>query len=157
VRSDPPRDAPGVVAFPPLLYTAALGIGLLLHWLAPRHPLPATAARLLGAVFVVGSAGLARWGERTMRRAGTNVDPRQPALELVVEGPFRYSRNPLYLALTGLYLGITLLVNAVWPLVLLVPLLAILRWGVIGREERYLEAKFGEPYRAYRARVGRWL
>lgn len=143
--------------FPPLLYLATLAVGLLLHWLVPRHPLPPTAARLLGAALVGASAVLGRWGERTMHRAGTNVDPRQPALELVEDGPFRFSRNPLYLALTGLYLGITLLVNAVWPLLLLLPLLAVVRWGIVGREERYLEAKFGEPYRAYRARVRRWL
>ena len=145
-----------MVALPPLLYAGALAVGLLLHWLAPRPPLPATTARILGAVLVAGSAVLARWGERTMHRAGTNVDPRQPALQLVADGPFRFSRNPLYIALTGLYLGITLLVNAVWPLLLLLPLLAVVRWGIIGREERYLEAKFGESYRAYRARVRRW-
>ncbi len=92
-----------------------------------------------------------------MRRAGTNVRPDQPTLALVFDGPFRFTRNPLYLAATGLYLGIALLVDALWPLLLLVPVLAVLRWGVVAREERYLEAKFGEPYRAYKARVRRWL
>jgi len=85
------------------------------------------------------------------------VDPRQPALALVVDGSFRFSRNPLYLGLTGFYLAITLLVNAVLPVLLLVPLLAVVHWGIIKREERYLEGKFGEPYRAYRSRVRRWL
>jgi len=92
-----------------------------------------------------------------MKRAGTNVRPDQPSLHLVTDGPFRYSRNPLYLATLGLYGGVTLLVDAVWPALLLVPLLAVLRWGVIAREERYLEAKFGDEYRAYKARVRRWL
>lgn len=155
--SQPSSDAPGVVAFPPLLYAATLGAGLVLQWLIPRHLLPPMPARLLGGLLLVGSGVIARWGERTMRRAGTNVDPRQPSLALVVEGPFRLSRNPLYLSLTGLYVGITLLVNALWPLLLLVPLLSVVHWGIIKREERYLEAKFGEPYRAYRARVRRWL
>ncbi len=150
-------DAPGGVVFSPLLYAATLGAGLVLQWLIPRHPLPPVPARLFGGLLLIGSAALARWGERTMRRAGTNVDPRQPAVALVVEGPFRFSRNPLYLSLTGLYLGMALLVNAIWPLILLVPLLAVVHWGIIKREERYLEAKFGEPYHAYRARVRRWL
>ena len=92
-----------------------------------------------------------------MKRAGTNIRPDQPTLALASDGPFRFTRNPLYIAVTGLYLGIALLVNALWPLVLLIPVLAVLRWGVVGREERYLEAKFGEPYRAYKARVRRWI
>ena len=92
-----------------------------------------------------------------MKRAGTNIRPDQPTLAIVSDGPFRFTRNPLYLALTGLYAGIALLVNALWPLLLLAPVLAVLRWGVIAREERYLEAKFGEAYRAYRSRVRRWV
>ena len=92
-----------------------------------------------------------------MKRAGTNIRPDQPTLALVFDGPFRFTRNPLYMALTGLYLGITLLVNALWPLLFLIPVLGVLRWGVVAREERYLEAKFGEPYRTYKARVRRWI
>jgi len=100
---------------------------------------------------------LARAAEAAMKRAGTNVRPDQPTLAIVTDGPFRYTRNPLYLASTGLYLAVTLLVNALWPVVLLPLILVVLHWGVIRREERYLETKFGEPYRAYRASVRRWL
>jgi protein-S-isoprenylcysteine O-methyltransferase Ste14 len=85
------------------------------------------------------------------------VRPDQPTLAIVTDGPFRYSRNPLYLATTGLYLAIALLVDTVWPLVLLVPMLVVLDWGVVRREERYLEAIFGETYRVYRTQVRRWL
>jgi protein-S-isoprenylcysteine O-methyltransferase Ste14 len=92
-----------------------------------------------------------------MRRAGTNIRPDQPTLALVTDGAFRFSRNPLYLAAAGLYVGVALLVHALWPLVLLIPMLAVLQWGVVAREERYLEAKFGDAYRAYKARVRRWL
>jgi protein-S-isoprenylcysteine O-methyltransferase Ste14 len=92
-----------------------------------------------------------------MRRAGTNVRPDQPTLAVVTDGPFRYSRNPLYLGLTGLYVGVTLLADALWPLVLLGPLLGVVQRGVVRREERYLAAKFGAPYLAYQARVRRWL
>jgi protein-S-isoprenylcysteine O-methyltransferase Ste14 len=143
--------------FPPFLFGGALILGLVLHWLWPVQPMPPAFSRPPGALLLVLSAALGFAGERAMRRAGTNVRPDQPTLALVTDGPFRFSRNPLYLAATGLYLGVVLLVDALWPLLLLVPVLAVLRWGVVAREERYLEAKFGEPYRAYKARVRRWL
>ena len=92
-----------------------------------------------------------------MHRAGTNIRPDLPTTALVTEGPFRFTRNPLYLGLTLMYAGIALLIPGTWPLLLLVPVLLVMRWGVIAREERYLERKFGEPYRAYLGRVRRWL
>lgn len=92
-----------------------------------------------------------------MKRAGTDPRPSRPSTAIVTSGPFRFMRNPMYVGTTSLYAGVSLLANAVWPLVLLVPLLLVLRWGVVSREERYLEAKFGDSYRAYRAQVRRWL
>jgi len=150
-------DSPGVIVIPPLLYLGTLIVGVILHVLVPLPAFPPLPARIVGVVLIVASAALARWGERTMRRAGTNVRPDRPTLAIVTDGPFRFSRNPLYVSLTGLYLGIALIIDDVWPLVLVVPLLIVMRWGVVAREERYLDAKFGEPYRAYRARVRRWL
>jgi protein-S-isoprenylcysteine O-methyltransferase Ste14 len=156
----PPRDSPGVVVLPPLLFGGALAAGLVLHWLAPL-PLSdqsgGMAARVAGVLLVIVATLLGRWGEVTMRRAGTNVRPDRPTLALVTGGPFRYSRNPLYVALTMLYVGVALLFGALWPLVLLVPVLGVLRWGIVAREERYLAAKFGDAYRAYVARVRRWV
>jgi protein-S-isoprenylcysteine O-methyltransferase Ste14 len=144
--------------FPPLLFAGMLVLGVILHFLVPLPlALPVVPARAIGVAVLVGSAVLARWGERAMHRAGTNVRPDQPTTAVVSDGPFRYSRNPLYLATTGLYAALALLVPAVWPLLLLVPLLVILRWGIIAREERYLETKFGAEYGAYRSRVRRWL
>jgi protein-S-isoprenylcysteine O-methyltransferase Ste14 len=143
--------------FPPLLFGSALVLGLFLHWIRPVHPLPALAARVVGVILLVASGLLLRAGEVAMKRAGTNIRPDQPTLAIVSDGPFRFTRNPLYLGLTGLYVAIALLADALWPLLLLVPVLAVLRWGVIAREEAYLEAKFGEAYRAYRSRVRRWL
>ena len=145
------------MAFPPLLYVATLATSLLLQVLAPWHPFSVPLRRFLGGLLLISSAVLAKWGENTLRRAGTNVDPRQPSLVLVTEGPFRFTRNPLYLALIGLYLGITLLLNAFWPWLFLLPLLVMTHYGIVRREERYLEAKFGEAYRAYRTRVRRYL
>ncbi|HEY7878878.1 MAG TPA: isoprenylcysteine carboxylmethyltransferase family protein [Gemmatimonadaceae bacterium] len=155
--SAPATDTPGVIAFPPLMVAGTLGLGLILHWLFPRHPFPAVPAHFVGAVLVVSGAVLLAWGATTMRRAGTNIDPGQPALVIVTGGPFRFTRNPLYVATLVIYVGVTLLFNALWPFVLFVPLVILLDWGVIRREERYLTAKFGEPYLAYCARARRWV
>jgi protein-S-isoprenylcysteine O-methyltransferase Ste14 len=155
--AEPEQDSPGVIVFPPLLYAIALALGVLLDFLHPIHPFPTGPARILGALLLVASMALAIWGRRTMSRAGTNIDPRQPAVVLVTNGPFRFSRNPLYVALTGLYVGVALLIDGLWTLLLLVPLLVVTQQGIVRREERYLERKFGEEYRTYKIRVRRWI
>ena len=90
-------DRPRVVAFPPLLYGGTLAVGLIAHVIVPVQPLPALASRILGVLLLVFSGALARWAEGTMHREGTNVNPRQPTLALVIDGPFRLTRNPLYI------------------------------------------------------------
>ena len=150
-------DSPGVIAWPPALYIGALLLGLLLHLLWPIHPLPPSPARVAGTALLVAGCTLGFWAERTMRHAGTNIRPDRPATALVTRGPFRFTRNPLYVSATALYLGVTLVVNALGPLIVLPFLLALLQWGVIRREEYYLEQKFGETYRTYRTRVRRWF
>ena len=150
-------DSPHVVVFPPLLFGGTLVLGLVLHRVRPAPVAPPVIARLLGLMILILSWVLARSAEAAMTRAGTTIRPDEPTLAIVTDGPFRVTRNPLYLAAAGLYVGIALLFNALWPLVLLLPMLVILDWGVVRREERYLEAKFGESYREYRARVRRWV
>jgi protein-S-isoprenylcysteine O-methyltransferase Ste14 len=150
-------DSPGVVVFPPVLFGGTLLVGLLLHWAWPVRLVPNSGAHLLGLVVLLLSGWLVRSAEAAMKRAGTDPRPDQPSVAVVTDGPFRWTRNPMYLGTTGLYLGITLLVNALWPVVLLAPLLLVLHLGVVRREERYLEAKFGGAYRTYRARVRRWV
>jgi protein-S-isoprenylcysteine O-methyltransferase Ste14 len=103
------------------------------------------------------AVGIAAWGIQTMQAAGTNVNPALPTTAIVASGPFRFSRNPLYLALTLLYLGLTLAFNTWWGIVVLVPVLIIMHRGVVLREERYLEQKFGKTYRQYRSKVQRYL
>lgn len=78
-------------------------------------------------------------------------------MALSTAGPFAYSRNPIYLAMTGIYLGVTALVNSWWLPLLLIPLVLLMHWGVVLREERYLLHVFGEPYAAYKTTVRRWL
>ena len=92
-----------------------------------------------------------------MVRAGTNVPPHKPTLAIVTGGPFRFTRNPLYFGGTAAYFGMGLGFNLIWALILLVPMLFLLSWGIVRREERYLEKKFGETYLAYKQRVPRWL
>jgi protein-S-isoprenylcysteine O-methyltransferase Ste14 len=92
-----------------------------------------------------------------MTRAQTAVDPSKPTTAIVSDGVFRFSRNPLYLSMTLLYISISLLFNALWALLLLLPLLVIVQIGVIQREEVYLERKFGDEYLRYKSQVRRWM
>jgi protein-S-isoprenylcysteine O-methyltransferase Ste14 len=140
-----------------MLFLAALGVGLYLQWLMPAQPFPSELARVAGTVLCCLAVAVGIWGSITMHRAGTNVRPDRPATALVTGGPFRFSRNPLYLSLITLYLGITLLFDALWPLIMLIPVLAFVHWRIVLREEKYLEAKFGVAYRDYKTRVRRWI
>jgi protein-S-isoprenylcysteine O-methyltransferase Ste14 len=149
---------PGVLVFPPVLFALTLVTGCVLQWLFPLPFWQATwSRRILGALLFLAALSFARWGERTMQRAGTNVRPDRPSTAIVEDGPFHYTRNPLYLAVITMFVGLAQMANSAWFLILLVPMVVILHYGVVRREERYLEAKFGEPYRAYRARVRRYL
>jgi len=150
-------DHPGVLAPAPILFGVAFLFGTLLHGLFPRPALPLGMAPLTGLALLCSGAVLAVWSRRTMEAASTNVNPSRPATTLVVTGTFGFSRNPMYVARTLLYLGLGLMVNALGILVALVPLLFVMHYGVIKPEERYLEAKFGDAYRRYRTRVRRWL
>jgi protein-S-isoprenylcysteine O-methyltransferase Ste14 len=153
----PRSDVRNVLVVPPLLFGVALAVGFLMQWIAPRPIMPSNARYWIGGVLLVFGAFLATWGSRVMEQAGTNVNPTLPSLSLVATGPFLFSRNPLYVSLTLMYVGLALLANALWVLVLIAPVLILLHYGVVRREERYLEAKFGDAYRAYRSRVRRYL
>ena len=149
-----------MVARPPLLYTSTLALGLVAQAVRPLPLMPRGSRlmrRLGGAALLASGLAVAGWAARTMGRAGTSVDVDTPTTALVTEGPYRYSRNPIYLALSALYLGVALLANARWPVLLFPALLAVMWRGVIEREERYLARRFGEEYLAYRGRVRRWL
>lgn len=151
------RDIPNVIALPPLLYGGAFAIVLLLQRLWPA-PLPAhPATPWIGAALLALGMLPVAWGSAMMHKAGTNIPPNRPATAMVTGGPFRFSRNPLYLGLHVMFIGLCAIANSLWGLVLFVPLVALMHYGVILREERYLEAKFGAPYRQYRATVRRYF
>jgi protein-S-isoprenylcysteine O-methyltransferase Ste14 len=153
----PSADNPGVVVLPPLLFSSALVAVFALHWLWPMPIFGHAVARWSGLTLIMLAVAIAVWGTRTMHAAGTNISPLQPTTSIVTTGPFRYSRNPLYVAITLLYVGLTFAFNTWWGIVALVPLLIIMHYGVVLREEHYLQQKFGETYRQYRSAVRRYL
>jgi protein-S-isoprenylcysteine O-methyltransferase Ste14 len=150
-------DNPGVIAFPPALYGVTLAIGVGLSFFFPVRFLPLSISLPLAALAMISAGWLSTSAFRTMNRAQTAIDPAKPATAIVSDGAFRFSRNPLYLSLTLLYIGVSLLLNAVWAFALLLPLLAVVQIGVIHREEIYLERKFGDKYLRYKKQVRRWF
>jgi protein-S-isoprenylcysteine O-methyltransferase Ste14 len=152
-----PADG-GVVALvrPPIVYAVAIlaGLGIEAGW--PTPPFPGVVA-LLGVVLVLLAATLFILSIRALRAARTTFRTQQPTTTIVRTGPYRRSRNPIYLAFMLLQLGIGLWRNSVWVIGLLVPALLLVSYGTIAREERYLEQKFGDEYRRYKADVPRWL
>ncbi len=151
------QDKAGIVAPPPLIYLAALVSGLLLNRRLPTTFLPRKIARSLGWPLLGGGVLLLGWFEWTLRHAGTPASPYKPVSHIVTGGPFRYTRNPGYLSMTMIYTGIASLANALWAILLLPVALLVIQRGVIEREERYLERKFGDEYLSYKAHVRRWI
>lgn len=147
-----------LIAPPPVLYIGAFLLGMAIHELSPILMFPARSAhQIVAGVLLVLSGVFARWAFLTMQRTGTTANPKKPSAALVTGGPFHISRNPIYVAMAGLYMGLAFLLNSIWPLALLAPLLVVMQWGVILREERYLLGKFGSDYAAYKSKVRRWL
>jgi len=157
MSEDKKKDRPGVIAPPPVIYAVVFGLGALLQRLAPLGLPDALPWNIIGAVLVALAILIATSGIITMKRAKTHIDVYKPATAIVSSGPFRFSRNPLYLSLTMLYLGIALAKLMLWPALVLPIALIIMHTGVVSREERYLTEKFGDEYLQYKAKVRRWL
>ena len=150
----------GVIARPPLLFLAALLLGLVSDHLV-RFPFALPEADVVhwiiaGFLILIGLA-LAAAGIRNFSRAGTPVRSIKPTRALVTTGIHGWTRNPIYLGLFLLYGGIGVAAQSPWTLILTLPLAITMRYGVVAREEAYLERRFGDSYRDYRARVRRWL
>jgi protein-S-isoprenylcysteine O-methyltransferase Ste14 len=154
------RDSAGVIAPPPLILAIAIVLGLLLDWLLPAYLLYlllSLAERIvIGVGLIAAGAAVTIPAMRGFRSAGTNVEPWKPSLALVTDGIFGWLRNPMYVGATLFLAGLSIMLASDWMLVMAVGFVLVIHFGVVKREERYLEAKFGEPYRQYMGKVPRY-
>ena len=150
-------DRSGVVVLPPLLMLGALILVLVLHHFWALNIGAKALATVLGAVLCVLGVASAAWGRIVLVRAGTNVSPLKPSTAIVTSGPYRFTRNPLYVGIISVFIGLSLIIGTWWGFVMLIPAVLILHNGVVLREERYLERKFGHPYLKYKRAVRRYI
>jgi protein-S-isoprenylcysteine O-methyltransferase Ste14 len=153
------EDNPGVIAFPPLIWAIGAATSALIHFFVIRTPIMSNyrVSHLCGIVLVILALTLLISAVVTFKKTGTNVHPAEPALTIVRGGPYRFTRNPMYLALCSLQVALGFFLNDWITLLFIVPLASLLHNGVVLREERYLTAKFGEPYLQLKRDVRRWL
>lgn len=151
-------DTANVVVRPPIAWALAIIAGVAFGWLYPMPFVPASVSTVWvgAAIFAFGFA-LAIWAIVTIRNAGTRVETYKPTTTIVASGPYGFTRNPIYIGMLLGQSGFAIGFNSLWLLVTLLAFYLVIRYGVIGREEAYLERKFGAAYLDYKARVRRWL
>ena len=152
-----PTDNAGVLAPAPVFFGVAVATGFLLEWLFPTSLLTFPYSAAVGLFLVAASVILVVFSVVPLVRARTAFDARKPTTSVVTEGAFGFSRNPTYVSLATLQVGLGFLSQSLWVIITTVAAVAITHWGVVLREERYLDRKFGGEYRGYAARVRRWL
>jgi protein-S-isoprenylcysteine O-methyltransferase Ste14 len=157
MASDVSSDHARVFVPPPLIYLAIFLAGIGLQRYVPVPQLPIAAGRVMGPIFELVGIGLIASSFRRFRASATSVVPVRPTTALVIEGPYRVTRNPMYLGMLLVYAGVACWFGLVWPLLLAPVLIWVIAVFVIRREERYLARKFGDEYQRYRAHVRRWL
>jgi protein-S-isoprenylcysteine O-methyltransferase Ste14 len=152
-------DKPGIIAFPPLMLLIGAVASALLHFFVIRAPIFGTyrISLVCGIVLMMIAPTLAILAIVTFKKAGTNVNPYEPALTIARGGPYRFTRNPMYLALCLVQTALGFFLNDWITLLFVIPLFLLLHFGVVLREETYLERKFGEPYLQLKREVPRWL
>jgi protein-S-isoprenylcysteine O-methyltransferase Ste14 len=150
-------DSPGVRVPPPVIYAAALILGLLLQARFPLAFLPQPVALGLGSVIAAVGVLFIATSIPTMLRGHGTLNTAGPSAALVMSGPYRFSRNPMYVGLTLLFTGLAVMLTVVWALLFVIPLIFYTQIKVIMPEERYLQRAFGDDYRAYCSRVRRWI
>lgn len=151
------QDNAGVAFDPRHLLTISIILGFALRWLVPLEFVSGTLFTLAGAAITLAAFGLFFWAGATMHNSNTPVPADEPTTPIVEQGPFRFSRNPTYLAILLLHIGVGIWANSLWFLGLAALSAMLLSWGVISREEQYLEQKFGADYLSYKGRVRRWI
>jgi protein-S-isoprenylcysteine O-methyltransferase Ste14 len=150
-------DNAGVLAPAPAFFGIAVAVGYGLEWLLPTSLLSVPFAHALGALLIAASVALVLFAVVPLSRAQTAFDARKPTTRIVTTGAYKVSRNPVYLSLALLQAGLAFASQSLWLLLTAAAAVAITHWGIILREERYLEGKFGDEYRRYAASVRRWL
>ena len=158
--SEASNDHPDVIVFPPLVPLVLLVLGIALQWLVPLDVLARADVMpraLVGAVTAAAGLVVMANGQRALVRLGTNVNPLRPTLALATGGVYRFTRNPMYVGVMTVLGGIALIFALDWLLLLMIPAAFVLHLGIVSREEQYLERKFGEEYRRYRARSPRYV
>jgi protein-S-isoprenylcysteine O-methyltransferase Ste14 len=155
---DVTTDRANAVVRPPIALALACVVGFGADWLYPMPFLPTSfpAAWLGGAIFALGF-GLATWAIATISKAGSRVETYKPTTTIVASGPYRFTRNPIYIGMFLGQIGLAVGFNSLWLLAMLVPFYLVIRYGVVAREEAYLERKFNNAYLEYKSRVRRWL
>jgi protein-S-isoprenylcysteine O-methyltransferase Ste14 len=151
-------DRSNAVVRPPIAWAIAFVAGLGLDRLYPLPFIPEyLPGRWIGIIVFAAAFGLAAWAIAMMRAFGTPVETVNPTTTIVSDGPYSFTRNPIYLGMLLGQVGLAIGLNSLWILVTMIPFYFILRYGVIDREEAYLERKFGRVYIDYKSRVRRWL
>jgi len=157
-RSPSVRDVANLgFARPPFIYLGSIVLGMAIHFAWPAQLISAAISTPVGAIVTLAAIALFISAVRAFRAAGTPTPGNRPTTTIVSTGPYRFSRNPIYLAFSFVQLGLSLWVNSVGLLIALVPAVALMSLVVIPREERYLEARFPSEYLPYKASVRRWL
>lgn len=151
------NDTANPVALPPLIYGGFVIAGFAVDYAFPISAIPDHVQYPLGVVLLLVSFAIMPFVLIRFRQAGTSFDAGKPTSSIITDGPYRYSRNPSYVSLTLLYVGIGVVADNAWLLALAPVVVAVMHYGVIRREEEYLERKFGQNYLAYKATVRRWL
>lgn len=153
-----PADTASVITRPPVAWALAVLAGLALQRVVslPFVPASVPVGWVGGMVFVLALALLA-WAITAITKAGSNVPTNMPTTTIVQTGPYRFTRNPIYLGMFLGLVGLAIAFDSLWLLGTLVAFALVIRYGVVAREEVYLERKFGDAYRHYRTRVRRWL
>ena len=152
-----PADHAGVRVPPPLIYIVLFGLGTAMHQIVPISIPPVMPMYVAALIFLGGGVLLAIWSNVLFRRAHTSLVPIKPTTALVMRGPYRLTRNPMYLGLLCVYIGVALWFGVVWALIFVPLVVLAVQWLAIAKEEQYLEQKFGDAYRQYRAHVRRSL
>src|SRR5262245_52739483 len=142
---------------PPVVVLASVLSGAVLAVAWPLHFFPGLLRLPVGGLLIAMAVGLFSYSVRQFRKARTPVPGNKPTTAIVRDGPYRFSRNPIYLAFFALHLSLAICANSLWLVVTLIPAVAIIAVVVVPREERYLTRRFGDEYMAYKASVRRWL